>query len=154
MEIINDKSRDENGYSIRDAESADFPSLHELLEICQLTTAGVDPTAGSYFAAVGHGSTLGMVGLEIYGSVALLRSFAVRPEFRGKGVGKALVGHLLARAKEAGLSPVYLLTHTAEPFFTSLGFVKITRAEIPSPVLKSLALCTNCHPDSVCMKLE
>ena len=141
-------------YRIQIAHSDNFPSLHELLTSSNLTTAGVTPTEGVYFAAISQERIQGMVGFEQYGSAALLRSFAVRPEVRNSGLGAALVHHLLEHLKTVELSPVYLLTNTAEDYFSRLGFVKIDRQEIPALVLESSALGNSCPASSTCMKLN
>jgi amino-acid N-acetyltransferase len=58
----------------------------------------------------------------------------VHPEWRSKGVGRALVTRAIAAAEARGLNALYLLTTTAEHYFPSFGFQKITRDEVPETV--------------------
>ena len=91
--------------------------------------------------------------MEKYGSVSLLRSFAVQSAFRKGRIGTTLVRHALEQLKAVGSFPIYLLTNTAESFAARFGFVKINRNEIPSLVLTSSALGTTCPAGSTCMKM-
>jgi amino-acid N-acetyltransferase len=76
----------------------------------------------------------GVVGLEINGDVALLRSLAVAVDSRGHGYGKALVAQAERYAHAEGVSKVYLLTTTAEEFFNRLGYRKASRESAPAPI--------------------
>lgn len=59
-----------------------------------------------------------------------LKSMRAHPDFRGKGVGKAILHHLLAEARARGYSRVSLETGRPEPFlparrlYESHGFVE------------------------------
>jgi amino-acid N-acetyltransferase len=67
------------------------------------------------FFGCGSGLELdGLVGLELYGEVALLRSLAVASSRRGSGVGSGLVAHAERHAWEQGVQSLYLLTTSAE----------------------------------------
>ena len=60
------------------------------------------------------------------GKVAGLEDCVVRPEYRRKGVGKALLGHVLEQARAEGALRVMLLTdgdnHRAQALYRQLGF--------------------------------
>lgn len=61
---------------------------------------------------------------------------AVLPEWRGRGVGRALLDRLLARAEEIGLGKLFLHAQTsAEGFYAKAGFTPVGRvfqeADIP-----------------------
>ena len=63
-----------------------------LLTACDLPTTDLDPRHFDHFWGWGPvDNPQGVIGLELYGSVALLRSLAVAAEVRGTGVGNALV---------------------------------------------------------------
>ena len=70
----------------------------------------------------------GIVGLERFGSVALLRSLAVAAELRGTGVGKALVAAAEEYAQTKNVQTLYLLTTTAADFFARLGYAPLPRS--------------------------
>ena len=75
-----------------------------------------------------------MVGLELYGEVALLRSLAVASSRRGTGVGSGLVAHAERHARDQGVQSLYLLTTTAEQFFLRRGYARIPRDEAPTAI--------------------
>lgn len=51
-----------------------------------------------------------------------MASVFVAPEHRGKGVGSALVKHVVASAREAGHNAIYLFTPDQEALYTKLGW--------------------------------
>ncbi len=61
----------------------------------------------------------------------LLDFFYVHKEHMRKGVGKALLTHIEATAKENGVAEIY--THasiTAKPFFEAMGFIPLEKREV------------------------
>jgi amino-acid N-acetyltransferase len=76
----------------------------------------------------------GIVGLQFYGSDALLRSLVVTPAQRKHGLGQSLVEHAEQHARERGATIVYLLTTTAEAFFRTRGYVVTPRDSAPSAI--------------------
>jgi amino-acid N-acetyltransferase len=111
------------------------PSVHRLLIDSDLPTA--DLTSQNFEHFFGCGSKQdpkGVVGLEIYGSSALLRSLVVDESNRGRGCGKALVVEAERYALGRGVRHIYLLTTTAEKFFEGLGYKGIEREEAPEPI--------------------
>lgn len=56
-----------------------------------------------------------------------LRTFCVRPDTQGTGVGSALLGRLKSHLGERGVSSIYLLTHRgtpAERFYARHGYTE------------------------------
>jgi predicted N-acetyltransferase YhbS len=51
-----------------------------------------------------------------------LASVLVRPEFRGRGVGGALVDHVVAAARALGHRRIWLFTPDAAPFYAARGW--------------------------------
>lgn len=110
-------------------------------QVLRLAAAAGLPTADlagvdlSHFLACGRRDRPdGVVGLEVYGAVALLRSLAVDQEQRGAGKGKALVEGAETHARAQGVREIYLLTTTAETFFRRLGYVPADRASAPPAI--------------------
>ena len=73
--------------------------------------------------------------------VGEIKRMYIRPEFRGKGFGKALLQQLLAKGKEFRFSAVYLDTalsmKTAQHICRSAGFIgseQYAETEIPQSV--------------------
>lgn len=133
---------------------ADGPARATLLELLRgadLPTTGVRSGPGRFYLAVAADETLGGGGVEPYGEAALLRSVVVRPDRRGEGVGAALVTRLCDVAVAAGAEEVWLLTETAESFFTGLGFETVPREAAPATVRESPEFATVCDASAACM---
>ena len=95
--------------------------------------------------------TLGAVGLEVFGSVGLLRSLVVRPEARGSSIGGRLIEALEAHARGNGLNQLVLLTQTAAPFFARRGYAVIARDAAPAAVQGSAEFRSLCPASATCM---
>lgn len=123
-----------------------------LLTESQLPTADLSHTNMEHFLAWGTTHQLnGVVGLEIYGPVALLRSLAVAPACRGEGCGKALVAEAERYAQAKGVKELYLLTTTAERFFERLGYRHSLREDAPAAIRETEEFSTLCPSSSACM---
>jgi N-acetylglutamate synthase-like GNAT family acetyltransferase len=133
------------------ADGAARETLRELLREAGLPTAGVGDGPGRFFLAVAGDETVGGGGVEPYGEAALLRSVVVHPERRGVGVGTALVGRLSEVAAATGADELWLLTETAESFFSGLGFERVPRGDAPPPVRQSEEFTEVCGERAVCM---
>jgi amino-acid N-acetyltransferase len=116
---------------IRNATNADLPAVETLLSASDLPVAGVRDNFSSFIVAEDRGEIAGAIGLEQFGSVALLRSAVVSPAHRGTGIGGRLVERILERAEEEGIKDVYLLTTSAEEYFPRFGFVRTVRSAVP-----------------------
>ena len=98
-----------------------------------------------------RGETIGIGGLELYGTEALLRSVLVVAARRRGGLGRGIVAWLLAEAGARGARRVFLLTTTAEPFFAALGFTVTGRAAVPPAIAATREFATLCPASAVCM---
>lgn len=137
---------------IRGATNSDLSAVETLLAASDLPTDGVRDNFSTFVVADDNGAIAGAVGLEKYGSVALLRSAVVAPDHRGSGVGRRLVEQLLERAEEAGIDELYLLTTTAEKYFPRFGFTRTTRAAVPDAVKSSAEFRGACPDTAVVMR--
>jgi amino-acid N-acetyltransferase len=88
---------------------------------------------------------VGVVGLECYGDVALLRSLAVAKEHSGFGIGKQLVAAAEKLAAEIEIKSLYLLTTTADRFFAGLGF-RLLQRELAPPAIRSTSQFSSLCP--------
>ena len=93
----------------------------------------------------------GLIGLELYGKQALLRSLVVAPALRSHGVGGVLLDHAEGHAREAGVQSIFLLTTTAEPFFRHRGYVTLDRTKAPAPIRATREFADICPASSVFM---
>ena len=128
--------------------SPDFDEVIWLLESVSLPTADISPNQMSNFIQLHIGGQLaGIGGLEMLDGVALLRSLVCVPDYRGLGVGKALVRELERLAMDKGIKSLYLLTNTAETFFEKLGYQAVAREDVPEAI-KNTREFTELCPDS------
>jgi len=95
---------------------------------------------------------IGAVGLEAYGSNALLRSLIVSPDHRGNGLGIQLVDGIEAHAHEYGVTSLYLLTTTADRFFDRHGYERIKRSSVPKAIGDTTEFMSFCPESAVCMR--
>jgi amino-acid N-acetyltransferase len=92
-----------------------------------------------------------LIGLEIYGPDALLRSLVVNPSLRSAGLGSALVGHVEAHAAKHEVGALYLLTTTAEAFFARRGYHRIDRTVAPAAIRSTKEFAGLCPASSAFM---
>ncbi len=119
-----------------------------LLEAAGLPTADLHAAMLAHFFALGDPATPdGVIGVELYGSDALLRSLVVRESERRRGTGRALVAAVENYACTTGVRSVYLLTETAGAFFSSLGYSALAREHAPPAIRATTQFSTLC-PDS------
>lgn len=136
---------------IRDATSSDFTAVERLLLASKLPVDGVRENFSGFVVAEEDGAIAGAIGLEQYGTAALLRSAVVSPADRGSGVGRRLVERVLQRANEEGIDDLYLLTTTAEKYFPRFGFTPTTRSAVPESVKASVEFRGACPDTAVVM---
>jgi amino-acid N-acetyltransferase len=75
-----------------------------LLDAARLPTEGLsEKILPNFFYAGSDAAPQGLVGLEILGVEALLRSLVVAERARGSGLGKALVEHAEKHARAMGV---------------------------------------------------
>ena len=143
---------------LRLATTADRAAVERLLTQSALPTAGIaellashpedfvvadDPQAPGELAAV--------AGLERCCDYALLRSVAVRPEWRRHGLGHELVRHVVDEAERRGLHALYLLTTTAERYFPRFGFQPVSRDAVPAEVRATEEFSSACPASATVM---
>lgn len=90
---------------------------------------------------------IGIVGVEIYEDVGLLRSLVVDNGFRKSGHGQKLVSKAETWASERNIKFLYLLTTTSASFFSRLGYEEISRTRAPASI-KSTAQFSGLCPSS------
>jgi len=100
------------------------------------------------FLVLAEGSELlGCVALEPYGTdLAEIRSLAVAPGIRGRGLGTRLLRVALAAARRRRIARVFAVTH-APDFFGRQGFATSTRWAVPEKLARD---CRTCPKASHC----
>ena len=144
--------------SIRRARPDDVGPIERLLAGADLPLAGVAEImrehAGDFFVAESSGAQpqiVAVAGLDVCGDAAVLRSVAVDPEWRSRGVGQQIVRHTIADADARGIHALYLLTVSAERFFPRFDFERVERAAIPRPVAETVEFMLACPATAVAM---
>ena len=139
---------------IETARLGDLAAVLNLLAASKLPEAGVREHFAHFLVARGEADLLGVVGLELRGNNALLRSLVVSSGARGKGLGLALSKAALNLARQRGASRVYLLTETAAKFFPRFGFRAIPRDHADPAIKESVEFQGACPQSAVCMVLD
>ena len=130
----------------------DESSVKQLLSESSLPISDITTQHLQHF--FGCGSSLGLegvIGLELFGEVALLRSLAVASSRRGTGVGSGLVAHAERHARDQGVQSLYLLTTTAEQFFLRRGYARIPRDKAPVAIKSTSEFSGICPVSSAFM---
>jgi amino-acid N-acetyltransferase len=139
------------GAHLRPALATDLPGIEQLLTASDLPLAGVTETLPGFVVAEHDGVIVGTAALEACCDTALLRSVAVAPAWRSRGLGRALVSRVIAEAEARGLRALYLLTMTAEHYFPSFGFQPIARDQVPTEVQATEEFRSACPASAVVM---
>ncbi len=125
-----------------------------LLQTCTLPSSDLKINSCClFFGLYDKDALTACIGVELYGSLALLRSLAVLPESRGKENGIALVNHIEALCKTKDIQEIYLLTTTAALFFKPLGYTSIPRDLVPEAIMNSSQYSSVC-PDSATIMVK
>ena len=126
------------------AVAEDGPSILQLLRSAELPVDSLLDHLDTAFVARFDGRIVGCAALETYDDGALLRSVAVAPTVQGQAIGRRLTEAAIGLAESRGAPAVYLLTTTAARYFRKLGFVPITRAQVPASVQESVEFRSAC----------
>jgi N-acetylglutamate synthase-like GNAT family acetyltransferase len=123
-----------------------------LLDAADLPSADLTDAHMEHFFFCGPAAApIALVGVELCGRSALLRSLVVLPEHRSAGLGAALVEHAEAYARSQGVGAVYLLTTTAQPFFQRRGYAAADRASAPVEIAATREFAAICPASSAFM---
>ena len=136
---------------VRAAAPTDLGAVEALLTSSGLPLDGVHEALATFVVAESGTDLVGVAGLEVCCENALLRSVAVRPEWRSHGVGRALVTRVISDAESRGIRALYLLTTTADRYFPTFGFRTIARDEVPADVRETAEFREACPASATVM---
>jgi N-acetylglutamate synthase-like GNAT family acetyltransferase len=137
---------------IRPAQASDLTVATEWLSSEGLPTD--DLTADhmdSFIVATQAGEPVGMIGIERFVEVGLLRSLIVDTACRGAGLGARLVMALELSARNEHIDELWLLTIDANPFFARHGYVVVERDAAPKAIRNTAEFSALCPGDAVLM---
>ena len=90
----------------------------------------------------------------LWEDIAEVRALAIHPDYQHLGLGSKLVEYMKKEARQLGIHRLFTFTMTEE-FFSSLGFKKIKRKELPPKVWGECSRCPKYFRcDEVGMVLE
>ena len=150
-------STDLGDATLRLAVPSDEAAVGALLSASGLPLDGVHEALPSFVVAEDAGDIVGVAGIETCGATgehALLRSVAVAPSWRKRGLGRALVSRTIAEAEARGAKAMYLLTTTAERYFPSFGFHETSRDDVPEDVRATVEFQSACPASATVMVRE
>jgi amino-acid N-acetyltransferase len=137
---------------IRRGRRDDVAAVQPLLAAAGLPTVDLEQIQDlRLWVLEAGGEPLGVIALECSGTSALLRSLAIAPQHRNRGLGRGLVARLERDARTEGFTRLTLLTETAEPFFRRLGYQPIDRTAVPEDLRQSAEFRSLCPASAVSM---
>lgn len=139
---------------LRQALESDWGAVESLLTELHLPLEDARGHRKGFVVADSEGALLGCAAIERYGNVGLIRSVGVSERAQGRGVGAALVADRIASARTSGLDALYLLTTTAEPYFTRIGFRVVERSAVLAALLSSVEFRSACPASAVVMCVD
>ena len=137
---------------LRPARPTEFDAIAGLLIAAELPVEDLNVTMLDGFIVATEGDVcVGVVGLEIYESNALLRSLAVEQQHRSRGLGTRLVDAIETEVQTRGVTALYLLTTTATMFFERVGYTAHDRATVPPSIAATTEFSSLCPDTADCL---
>ena len=137
---------------LRPARTAELDTILALLGAVELPVEDLDVAKLDAFVVAIEGDVcVGVVGLEIQESTALLRSLAVEPRYRSRGLGARLVHAIETEARARGVTALYLLTTTATTFFERVGYAAHDRDRVPPSIAATTEFSSLCPDTADCL---
>ncbi|NQV14969.1 GNAT family N-acetyltransferase [bacterium] len=137
---------------IKPINDTELYEIKHLLDNSGLETADLKNNNIKLFTYTDNDKLHGVIGLEAYAPIGLVRSFAVKKEFQGQRIGFKLLDFLLDDCAKAGFEKLYLLTTTAEKYFRRNGFKVISRDLAPEEIKSTSEFSELCPVSAVLME--
>lgn len=128
--------------------------IKELLSRNDLPVADVSFSKMHLYVVRHEKKVIACGAFEIISDCALLRSLAVEEGFRGKGLGKKMIAHLIREALTLSSRNIFLLTETAVSFFSNQGFEPVNRESVPLCIANTEEFTELCPSTAIIMKLR
>ena len=130
---------------LRRARVADVPVIHDLIEryagdriLLAKERVQLYEDVQDFWVAELGGAVVGCGAVHpLWEDIAEIRTVAVDPESRNRGVGAAIMQRLLATVRELGIARVFVLTFEVS-FFERLGFREIEGTPVTPEVYAEL----------------
>ena len=142
-----------DGITTRRATASDLPAAQSWLSDAGLPIEDLTPDhMQDFLLTLVNESPVGMIGLEKFGNVGLLRSLVVDPSVRSAGIGARLGTALESRATAMGVTELWLLTIGADAYFANLGYLVMDRSSAPEVIRGTSEFSSLCPGDAVLMR--
>lgn len=125
--------------------------IKTLLEGEQLPVTDLPASLENFILVMVSDDAVAVAGLEVHGDHGLLRSLAVKAEYRNQGIADQLVQKIERLALERGLKDIYLLTETAAGYFTRKNYQTIIRDSAPEEIKRSSEFSSVCPQSAMLM---
>lgn len=139
-------------YKIVKATASHRAVLVSLLKQEKLPVQDLPDELSHFFVALLGEQVVGVIGLEQYASLGLLRSLAVGQPYRNQGMAARLIATLEQYAAAAGIEMLFLLTETAPAYFERKGYQRVTRETVPEALKASSEFSYTCPVSAIVMK--
>jgi len=149
---------------LRKAKITDVEEIHSMLNhyakeeiILPRSRSKLYESIREFSVAEENGKVLGAGSLHImWHDLAEIRSLAVLPSHKGRGIGKALVDVFLSEALSLHLPRVFTLTYEVS-FFEKCGFRHIAKEDLPQKVWRDCIDCPrfpNCDENAMIIEID
>jgi amino-acid N-acetyltransferase len=133
--------------NIRSAETCDIPDIKSILSQYILETGLLDDNIDRFVVAETGSMIVGCACLDTNVSVVELRSIAVLPRWKNKGIGRRLFETLMQSAK--GMADRIYVRTTSRGFFEKIGFKALDDSQKPALWQD----CADCDKLDVCKQV-
>ncbi|MBX7453284.1 amino-acid N-acetyltransferase [Mycolicibacterium sp. 3033] len=137
-------SSDPDEVLVRRARTSDVPAIKALVDVyagrilLEKNLVTLYESVQEFWVAEAAGEVIGCGALHVlWSDLGEVRTVAVHPKVRGRGVGHAIVDQLLAVAKELRLQRIFVLTFETE-FFGRHGFAEIEGTPVTAEVYEEM----------------
>jgi amino-acid N-acetyltransferase len=135
---------------LRKAVPSDAKLIHDMLVpyanegiILRRPLPEIEMSIPNFFVAEEDGQIVGTVAFYSYGEhLKEIRSLAVSPSAKGKGIGRGLVEYAVAAIRgESPAAKIFTLTWIPD-FFVKLNFHPVEMSTLPEKIRKDCSICT------------
>ena len=130
----------------------DLEEVKKLLLENNLPIDDIEESAVQFFIAKVDNSIVGVIGIEQYKGIGLLRSLAVQDRYKNMEIGRNLIEYLLDYSENNAIRELFLLTTSAEKYFKKFDFYKIHRENTPTTIKETKEFSDICPAAAVIMK--
>lgn len=138
----------------RQATNTDLPEITKLLNSCELPCSDCEDHISGFIVIEENNKIIGVGALEIYDTIALVRSIAVKQKYRGNGVAAYIYKALEKIAKGLGIQTFYLLTESAIEYFERLDFAIYDRTKTPATIMQTKQFRELCPSSAIVMRRD